>query len=385
MRRRLRELRPRSFRRGWHVIAGLAVVVGMLVALVGVGGAWWTQREPSRLAPAESGSASAVGSARSSVSRLSSRAAAVHRATAALRLLVADAPAPFVLDVDRGSFQRITGLPADGRRNVSVLPVGDHALVLSQRSCAGCPSLSRVYLLRRGSTAATPLARGLQAVPSRDGESVWMLSRRDGRHCTIGKIELDGRPRRRPRPVQCRAGLVAELSAGLLISSTGPLGRNTHNALLKPSGRIVGLRYDDARPVVGDLVLTGTDRRTPLLLHDVRTRASVRLRWPSRRGYSLGEVTGDRNGRLAIVEFAKYSPEHRLDIWLLEAGTGRWQHLPAMPARLIPKVTDIKWTADGRVVILSSNVLAAWRPGETRLAMRSVHRPTQPGIQFVIW
>ena len=384
MRRRLRELRPKSFRRGRHAIAGLAVVVGMVVALVAVGPSW-QQREPSRLAPAGRGSGSAPSSARSSESRPSSRAAAVDDATAALRLLVADAPAPFVLDVDRGSVERVTGLPADGRRDVSVLPVGKHALVLSHRSCAGCRWLSSVYLLRHDSTTAAPLAAALQAVPSRDGESVWMLSRLDARHCTIAKIGLDGRPQRRPRPVRCRAGLVAELPAGLLIEYSGPLGSDTHNALLTPSGRSVRLRYDEARPVVGNLVLTGADRRTPLLLHNVRTRARVRLRWPSKPDYSLGEVTGDRNNRLAIVEFAKYSPEHRLDIWLLDSETGRWQHLPGMPGRLIPKVTDIKWTADGRVVILSSDVLAAWRPGETRLAMRRVNRPTQPGIQVVIW
>jgi hypothetical protein len=103
--------------------------------------------------------------------------------------------------------------------------------------------------------------------------------------------------------------------------------------------------------VVGNLVLSGADRHTPLILHDLGTGASSRLRWPSRPDYGLGEVSGDPNGRLAIVEFAKYSPEHRVDLWLLDTRTRRWQHLPGMPAPMVPKITDVQWTTDGRVVV----------------------------------
>jgi hypothetical protein len=55
-----------------------------------------------------------------------------------LRLLVADAPAPFVLDVDRGTTQPITGLPTGGDRGIGLLPVGEDALVLSYPLCDHC-------------------------------------------------------------------------------------------------------------------------------------------------------------------------------------------------------------------------------------------------------
>jgi hypothetical protein len=286
-----------------------------------------------------------------------------------LRLLVADAPAPFVLDVDRGTTQ----------------PVAEGALVLSFRICNTCPPGSSAYLVRRASTTATRLGTVLQVVPSRDGQGLWMLSGQDASRCTIREVGLDGRPRRAARQVGCRTGLVAELPAGLLVNSMGAGGRDWHGALLRPDGGTVRLGDPQAQPVVGNLVLSGADRHTPLVLHDLGSGASSRLRWPSRPDYGLGEVTGDPNGRLAVVEFAKYSPEHRLDLWLLDTRTRRWQHLPGMPAPMVPKVTDVQWTADGRVVVLSSNLLGVWRPGEPRLAVRRVKPPKHPGSKFLIW
>jgi hypothetical protein len=299
-----------------------------------------------------------------------------------LRLLVADLP-PFVLDLDRGTAQPITGLSAGGDRGVTVLPASDHALVLSYRFCNSCRT--GVYLLPRGSTHATRLATALEAVASRDGEDIWMLNRRDARHCTVREVGVDNRLRRTARRVSCRTDLVAEVPSGLFVSNTGPGGRDEHNALLKEGGGVVRLPYQRAQPVVGDLLLTGVDRRTPLLLHDVRGGAPHRLRWPSGRGYSFGEVTGDPRGGLAIVEFAKFSPEHRLDMWLLDTTTRRWQHLPGMPAHLVPKATDVQWTADGRVVVLSGDVLGVWRPGASRFSVRQVKASKQPGSEFVAW
>jgi hypothetical protein len=302
-----------------------------------------------------------------------------------LRLLVADAPAPFVLDVDRGMTQPITGLPTNGDRGVTVLPVAAGVLVVSFRSCDRCWPGSSVYLVRRGSTTATRLGAALQMVPSRDGQGLWLLGNQDASGCVIREVGLDGRPRRAARQVSCRTGLVAELPAGLLVNSMGAGGRDWHSALLGPDGGIVRLGDPQAQPVVGNLVLSGADRHTPLILHDLGTGASSRLRWPSRPDYGLGEVSGDPNGRLAIVEFAKYSPEHRVDLWLLDLTTRRWQHLPGMPAPMVPKITDVQWTTDGRVVVLASSLLAVWRPGESRLGVGRVPPPKQPGGNFLIW
>ena len=134
--------------------------------------------------------------------------------------------------------------------------------------------------------------------------------------------------------------------------------------LLRPDGSAVRLGDFDAQPVVGNLLLTGVDRSTPLLLRDVSNGARVRLRWPSEPGYGLGEVTGNPDGRFAVVEFARYSPEQWLDLWVLDTSTDSWQHLPGMPARSVAKATDVEWTADGRVVVLSGDVLMIWRAGD---------------------
>ena len=281
------------------------------------------------------------------------------------------------------TIQRITGLPTGGDRGVTVAPVGKHALVLSQRFCARCPPESDVYLVRHGSTAATALGGALQAVPSRDGDSVSIFRRHGPTGCTIGNIGLDGR-RRSGRHVSCRTELIEEFPAGLLLECSGTVGRDSLNMLLNHCGRAIRLPYDQARPLVGSLVLTGGDRRAPLAVHDVRTGASFRLRWPSGSGYGLGEATGEPSGRRAIVEFARYSPEHRLDMWLLDVVTRRWRHLPGMPAKLGAKATDVKWTADGRVVMLSGDMVAAWRPGQPHLATHRVKRLKQPGSQFLI-
>jgi len=203
-----------------------------------------------------------------------------------LRLLVADVPAPFVLDVDRGTTQPISGLPAGGDRGIGSYP-----------------------------------------------------------------------------------------AAG---------GSDPSSAVLEPDGGRIPLRDRQPRPVAGDLVLSGADRSVPLVLTDMGSGASHRLSWPSRPDYSLGEATADPNGRLAVVEFAN-AAQQRLDLWLLDTATRRWQHLPEMPASLSPKATDVQWTADGRMVLLDRAEIAVWRPGEPRFAVRRVKPPTQPDRRFVIW
>jgi hypothetical protein len=299
-----------------------------------------------------------------------------------LSLLVADAPAPFALDLNRGTAEPVTGLPTNGERGVTVLPVGKDALVLSERYCGRCGSYS-AYLLRHGSTAATPLGRAREVVPFRDGKGLWMLTQHRSR-CLIYRVDPEGRPLDQPLRVRCGTGLIADLPGGLLLSYTGPLGSDAHNALLEPDGDIVRLPYQDAQPVVGNLVLTGADRHTPLVLHDVTSGARHRLSWPSKMA-GLGEVSGQPNGPLATVDFARYSPRHTFDLWLLDTRTRRWRHLPGMPAHVVPKTTDVEWTADGRVVLLAFDVVAVWRPGETRLAVGRVRPPKQPGMKFLIW
>jgi hypothetical protein len=370
-----------------RLVAASATAVVLLAAAASVGVAWW-HRDSGGVAHVATTSPSEPGSARRGAA-VSSRALPLRGvplpASTNLRLLVADAPAAFVLDVDRRSIEPLTGLPKDGERGIGVATVGSDALVASYRLCYPCWRGHGSYLVSRGSTIARRLGSMLEAIGSRDGEAVWTLSRKDGGPCTVRKVDLESRAHGRARQVRCGADLIAELPAGLLFSSVGPLGSDAHTALLEPSGRVVRVGGLGVQPVVGNLVLTGADRRSPLVLHDVGTGASQRLPWPSRRGYSLGEVSGDASGRFAIVRFARFSPEHRLDLWLLDSQTRRWQQLPGMPARVVPKAADVEWSPDGRVVILYGNVIGVWEPGSPQLAVGRVSTPDHPGGNFVVW
>jgi hypothetical protein len=110
----------------------------------------------------------------------------------------------------------------------------------------------------------------------------------------------------------------------------------------------------------------------------------------------MGLIDGHRDGRLASVAFypARDRGEQTLDIWLLDLDTRRWRQLPDMPLRLAPSKPQATWTADGRLLVLAeladepAGLVAVWRPGEPRIAVRRVRFP-EPGptggLRFVIW
>jgi hypothetical protein len=141
------------------------------------------------------------------------------RSPTGLRLLVANDPEPFVLDVDSGVIQPVVGLAAEDDRSVHVESVGENAVVVSRRDCrgSGCDPDSLGYLVRHGSTVATRLGAASDVESARDGRGVWLLARRDRTRCTLGQVGLGGQPRRPTRPVPCEAVLIEELRAGLLV------------------------------------------------------------------------------------------------------------------------------------------------------------------------
>lgn len=214
-----------------------------------------------------------------------------------------------------------------------MLPSGDNARSCSRpRHCDRCRGTG-AYRVSRGGTAATRLGSALAIVPSREGQAVWMLRRARGGGCVIDELRLDGQASGRGWRVDCHTEPVAELRAGLLTTHTGQLGMNAYCALLGFDGRITTFRDPYAQAVTGNWVITGSDGHTSLVLHDMAGGASTRLRWPALPRYGLGEATGQPNGTLATVDFARYSPQHRFDLQLLDTRSGRWKRLPDMPAR----------------------------------------------------
>ncbi len=322
------------------------------------------------------------------------------RGPSGLRLLVAADPTPFVVDVDTGAIQPVTGLPTDDDRSTHVESVGKDAVALSRRDCRGidCDADSVAYLVRHGSTVAARLGEALDVESSRDGRGVWLLSRQDATHCALSQVGLDGQPRRPRQPMPCDAVLIDEIPAGLLVYGPAPRnGGGPYSALVTADGAFRRLPEVVDGVAGGDLVLSTVEPGKLVALTDVRSGVRHRLPWPSKLDdHVMGLIDGHPGGRLASVAFypAHSSAEQTLDVWLLDISTRGWQQLPDMPLRLAPSKPQLRWTADGRLLLLAgladdpAGLVAVWRPGEPRVAVRQVRLPEperRTGFRFVIW
>ena len=299
-----------------------------------------------------------------------------------LWLLVASDP-PRLLDVDRGTSQRVGGVPA-GQGPFSVSPVGDDAIIAADREA---------FVLRRGSERATPVGRGGNAMASLDGRGVWLFQQ--GTTCGLREVFLDGRARRPLRKLPCGAGLLADTPLGLLVW-TEPSAAGEQTALLDlGTGRVLA-RYPEVHGVVGDLVLWGGHERHggPFTLTDQRARTSHRVSRPTPHGYA-GMGLPSPDGRLLAVEFADVSwsqvQGQVSDIWLLDVQARRWRRLPGMPLITGVKFMSMAWTGDGRLVLAGDfeqfgEALAVWRPGQDQLAVKRLALPDYAGSDaFVPW
>jgi hypothetical protein len=372
------------------VVAGIGVVALLGAAMLGAATA---RRHPAAsLVPAPARSSLAAD--QPGVSPL--RGVPLNTATG-LRLLVANDPAPFLFDVDRGTAQPITGLPSDGDRVVWVLPVGNDALLVSHRTCNDCRDAG-VYRVRHGTTVATRLGTASDVVAAGDGHSVWLLSHQATTRCALREVGLDGRPRRPARPFPCTTRLVGETSAGLLVmTGSSADGSDWHSVLIKPAGGTTRLRVPAAQTVAGQghLVLGSAEPYQPLTLTDLRRGTSYQLAWPSQLEVGLDEVRVHPDGRLVVVGFADPALPtggQGLDKWLLDTTTRQWRQLPDMPADVALKFTSMNWTGDGRLVFLAQtadlgDVVAVWRPGQPRIAVGKVELPKRSGgsDSFVVW
>jgi hypothetical protein len=126
------------------------------------------------------------------------------------------------------------------------------------------------------------------------------------------------------------------------------------------------------------LVLAGPAKQFTLL--DGKSRATHRLPWPSVLGFR-DQAAVDPGGRFVALAFASPGGSNQaLDIWLLDTETRKLTQLPGMPALVALKRTSIAWTDDGRLVLLGerpngNDVVAVWRPGQARLATKTVALP----------
>ncbi len=307
-------------------------------------------------------------------------------------VLLVSADPPYLLDVDTGRVTQVRGLGVHGPAPVlSVLAAGRDAVVwIDRRPLAGGLPDEDIYLVRRGDAAATRIAAGSDVQSAAGGRSVWVKSFIDAHHCTVREIDLAGRQLRGPRPVPCSAALI-DPGAGALLVEGG--------SVIDPASGRVLLRSSSVWAIAGHLALTAGEPVHPLTLTDLRTGTRRALRWPSQIG-GPDQAAVDPGAKLIALSFS--DPAYQgtgvqvTDVWLLDPGAGRWQHLPGMPADVALKFTSMSWTSDGRLVMLaqtptggpaSHDVITVWRPGQKSLAIRSVHIPARDSgsDSFIAW
>ena len=309
-----------------------------------------------------------------------------------LRLLVASNP-PLVLDVDSGRAIPLTGLPKLPHAVLWVRPAGGDTLVMLDRNRPGrkLPA-QEIYVVRHGTTSAKLVGTGWAVAPSADGRAAWISAYTDTRHCRLREVGLDGRELRVGRSFPC-GWLDPGGSLGLI------LHRRTRDELVDPDSLRTLLHGPQILAVAGTHVLT-EDRAKGLTLIDMATGKRLRLQWPSSigGGTSQGgtdEAAVDASGKLLALGFS--DPAYQgdgtqvTDVWLLDAETGRFRHLPDMPAIVSLKFTSWSWTSDDRLVFLAetvgAKVVGVWKPGDLRIAVKRVKLPERNSgsDSFVPW
>jgi hypothetical protein len=306
--------------------------------------------------------------------------AALGNATG-LRLLVPDNP-PFVLDVDTGKVIP-SGVPAVRRGTLRIFGIGGRAAAVAARSHW---KRADIYAVRGRGARVSSLGTGTNVWPAIGGRAVWVQSAAGRSGCTLRRMELDGRQLRAPRPFPCATGSdPAGGSLGLVVRRTRVVDPDT--------GRlVVQTRWGVIAAAGKTLVLAGPGQQLTLLDGETRTRR--RLPRPSTAWD--GQPAVDPQGRFVALVYGtptwntstlpkhwKGGPLQVLDVWILDTETAKLTRLPGMPAFVAIKRTSLAWSDDGRLVLLGvsngEDVVAVWRPGQRRLALKTVQLPELDG------
>jgi hypothetical protein len=148
-------------------------------------------------------------------------------------------------------------------------------------------------------------------------------------------------------------------------------------------------RLDQRMPILAVagrkvLLQDGSDR--PLTLLDTAMGTRRQIDWPKTVG-SLDAPAADIAGRRIAVAFANPSRTgaagQASDVWILDTETATLTRLPGMPAFVALKWTNMAWTVDGRLVLVTKSadkqVVALWEPGQKRLHVKTVRLPNRNG------
>jgi hypothetical protein len=188
--------------------------------------------------------------------------------------------------------------------------------------------------------------------------------------CSIRQLSLDGRVIRAPRAFPCASTIASGGALGLVVNRTRVIEPRDGRTLLRT-------RWGVLAAAGRTLVLAGPGKMFTVL--DTASREQRRVPWPDTVG-GLDTPAVDPRGRFVALAFGSPGGAQQvLDIWLLDTKTMRLSQLPGMPALVSLKATNMAWTHDGQLVLLGESsgrdVVALWRPGEKRLALKTVQLP----------
>jgi hypothetical protein len=243
---------------------------------------------------------------------------------------------------------------------------------------------ARTYVVHAEDANARFLAAGWAVARSSDGRGVWVERRLGRGRCDVRLVRLDGRGgRATPRPVPCTHTVSDAWPLGLAVQGVGIFDPASGKTVMRTARWIDGVA--GGRAVVTQAWTPARPFQRLQFLD--RTGQAVRsIRWPSILDGADTAVPGP-GGRVVALQFADpawhLGGRQALDVWLLEPRRGHLRHVPGFPAFVHLKATDLQWTRDGRLVLLGRaddrDVVAVWRPGQARLALKTVELPARDG------
>jgi hypothetical protein len=288
-----------------------------------------------------------------------------------LHLVISGSP-PYIYDVDAGRVRALATVA--GTLDSWVRPSGNGAFV-SRWGC--CRSRAASYRIERDGSVQR-LAAGGSMAPAFRSSAIWRLRRGADGTCRLELLPSSRRPVAAPcAPLwgAAEGGVLMWTSTGLRLvdARTGQVGEQA--AVIVPLGG--GLVFEET----GD----GSQGQGPLRLVDLATGARRTVGRPSiLRG--LDEVVPAPHSHLVAVGFADPAypgPAQALDVWILDTASGRYTHLPGMPAQVDLKFSSMAWAPDDRLVLLlqggGRTVVGVWRPGARELPLRVVDLPEHTG------
>jgi hypothetical protein len=302
------------------------------------------------------------------------------RGETGVRLLVADKP-PFVLDIDTGRTTPVRGIPSVHRGAVAIVGVGGRAAV----AIAWRPSWRRGQLYAIGDNGASlsGLGTGTEVAPAAEGRSVWVKRFVRRSHCTLRRVRLDGRVTRTPRAFPCAWTIYPGGSLGLGVSRTRVIDPLTRRTVFRTPKNMLNMRLGIVA-IAGARVVLEDGPGRDLTVMDAATGTQRRLAWPNTVGQLVrNAVAVDVRGRFVELDFGNPSltsaAGQAFDVWVLDTETAKLTQLPDMPAFVALKRTNMAWTEDGRLVLLTvsgkEDMVAVWRPGQERLEVKTLRLP----------